>query len=106
MSDVTLTVITTLISTILSSSVVGAIVTHVIKKIEEKDSCKKYSKEADKLLLLDLLKRTAAQHKENGFISQQDFAIFEATHKCYKNCGGDGWADGVLSEMKALPKVL
>lgn len=106
MNEIATTLLTAIVTSIFSSGVVGAVVAHVIKKIEERDVDKKVAKEADKLLLLDLLNRTASKHKTRGFISQTDFEVFEASYKCYKACGGDGWADCVLSEIKALPKVL
>lgn len=105
MSELGVTLLLGVVSSVLSSTVVGSIVAFVLKKIDEKDQDKKTSKEADKLLLLDLLKRTAKDHMDNGYISQQDSEIFEATYKCYKACDGDGWADQVLKEVQALPKI-
>ena len=56
-----------------------------------------------KLLLLSSMKRDGQDALRAGSIKKEDYDAFAATYTAYKALGGDGWADKVFAQVKALP---
>ena len=58
------------------------------------------------LLLLSAMKQTGKAILADGTVSKSDYDSFCATYNAYKSLGGDGWADGIKSQVDALEKTI
>jgi hypothetical protein len=41
---------------------------------------------------------------DQGTVSREEYAIFNASYQAYKELGGDGWADGVKASVDTLKR--
>ena len=56
------------------------------------------------LLLLSDIRQNGKKLIEQGKVSREEYAIFNASYQAYKELGGDGWADGVKANVDCLKR--
>ena len=56
------------------------------------------------LLLLSDIRQNGKKLMEQGKVSREEYAIFNASYQAYKELGGDGWADGVKANVDCLKR--
>lgn len=88
-----------IILAIIGSGAFSALISAVISAIADR----RRSREVDQLLLLDALKHQAKDALDDGLISVRDLECIEVYYTQYKAYGGDGFADTLMSKVRALP---
>lgn len=56
------------------------------------------------LLLLSDVRAMGKKLIEQGSVTREEYAVFNASYQAYKELGGDGWADGVKSNVDMLKR--
>ena len=100
---------------ILGSGVVAALVTGLIqivlwvlnrraKKQDGESDFEKHIKNAMCVILYDRIKYLAKHHIGVGYITVEDLEDLTKMHNSYKDdLGGNGFLDGLMAQVKALP---
>lgn len=99
-------IVIAVISAILGSSVLTCILNFVFEMIKRKSGVKSASEKALCMTMLFILKETASEYMKKEEITVKELESFNATYQCYKELGGDGWADEVHELVNELKKVL
>lgn len=97
-----------LIVAVLGSGVITCILNFVFDLIKEKKRKKTKDEEnterALRMTMLYILKQSAEKYIADEEIGVKDLASFNETFNCYKDLGGDGWADEVHDLVNQLRK--
>lgn len=107
------TVVLPIILAILSSTAVNTIIVCITDSIKEKKRSKACDMEAQRadfdvlktanmFTMLYILKDSGKHYIEQGYISAKDREAFMEMHKCYKDLGGDGYADAIKAKVEEL----
>ena len=103
---------TTIIVAILTGGVGSGIISLVTSLLQRKWSKKDGQAQklnalvnAQKLMLLDLVKHRGVRYIENGEISFEDKEGIIDMHKAYKSLGGNGHLDVIMEEIEKLKVV-
>lgn len=91
---------TQIIIAIIGSGALSAIITNLFALIKD---AKRQSK-VNQILLLGEMERRIEKYRERGTISAEQLQIFISIGDLYKAEGGDGYADAMLSEVRAIPR--
>lgn len=99
-----------IIIAILSSTLLSTIISNLftiwkekVKKGKEDDEEKKRRQKIDRLLLLSALKIQARCMISEGYRTELTTRELEKYYGAYKGEGGDGFADDIYNQAKALP---
>ena len=95
---------TELIIAILSSGVLSTIIGCVFQIINNRKRKLNKLEEGICLLLLSDIRANGKKLIDHGTVSREEYAIFNASYQAYKELGGDGWADGVKSNVDMLKR--
>ena len=95
---------TELIIAILSSGVLSTIIGCVFQIINNRKRKLNKLEEGICLLLLSDIRANGKKLIDQGTVSREEYAIFNASYQAYKELGGDGWADGVKSNVDMLKR--
>lgn len=97
-----------LIVAVLGSGIITCILNFVFDIIKDKKRKRTSEEERiDKALcmtMLYILKQSAEVYIKKEEIGVKDLASFNETYRCYKDLGGDGWADEVHDLVNDLRK--
>ena len=58
--------------------------------------------EGMRLLLLSDVRAMGKKLIDQGSVTREEYAVFNASYDAYKELGGDGWADGVKHNVDNL----
>lgn len=95
---------TELIIAILSSGVLSTIIGCVFQIINNRKRKLNKLEEGICLLLLSDIRANGKKLMDQGTVSREEYAIFNASYQAYKELGGDGWADGVKASVDTLKR--
>ena len=99
-------IILTIALAILSSTVINTIVTFVLERIKDRKHHRNRYDEALRLILLAEIKKQGKFFIEQGEIEALDLQAFNEGYRCYKELGGDGYADTIHEKVNGLNKIL
>ena len=57
-----------------------------------------------RLLLLSDVRTMGKKLIDQGSVTREEYAVFNASYDAYKELGGDGWADGVKHNVDNLKR--
>ena len=57
-----------------------------------------------RLLLLSDVRAMGKKLIDQGSVTREEYAVFNASYDAYKELGGDGWADGVKHNVDNLKR--
>ena len=60
--------------------------------------------EGMRLLLLSDVRAMGKKLIDQGSVTREEYAVFNASYDAYKELGGDGWADGVKHNVDNLKR--
>lgn len=60
--------------------------------------------EGMRLLLLSDVRAMGKKLIDQGSVTREEYAVFNASYVAYKELGGDGWADGVKHNVDNLKR--
>ena len=89
---------------ILGSGVISTIISCVFQTMNNKKQKLGRFEEGMKLLLLSDVRANGKKLIEQGKVTREEYAIFNASYQAYKDLGGDGWADGVKAKVDILER--
>lgn len=89
---------------ILGSGVISTIISCVFQTMNNKKQKLGRFEEGMKLLLLSDVRANGKKLIEQGKVTREEYAIFNASYQAYKDLGGDGWADGVKTKVDLLER--
>lgn len=93
-----------LVIAVLSSGVISTLISCLFQYLNNrKQKLTKFEK-GIRLLLLSDIRESGKKLLDQGKITREEYAVFEAKYIAYKDLGGDGWADGVKSKVDALER--
>ena len=87
------------------SAVVVAVLQRHWQKQDRKDNRLDALVNAQKLTMIDLVKRSAKEHIKAGYISLEDKEHLIEQHKAYKALGGNGHLDTIMEVIDELKVV-
>lgn len=93
-----------IILAILGSGVLSTIISCVFQTINNRKRKLGKLEEGMRLLLLSDVRANGKKLTEQGKVTREEYAIFNASYQAYKELGGDGWADGVKSNVDMLQR--
>lgn len=91
---------------VLGSGVISTIISCVFQMRSDKKKKLDKFETGMSLLLLSAMKTQGKAILEEGTVTKGDFDSFVATYNAYKSLGGDGWADGIKSQVDKLEKTI
>ena len=89
---------------ILGSGVISTLISCIFQIINNKKQKLGRFEEGMKLLLLSDVRANGKKLIEQGKVTREEYAIFNASYQAYKDLGGDGWADGVKAKVDILER--
>lgn len=89
---------------ILGSGVISTLISCVFQTMNNKKQKLGRFEEGMKLLLLSDVRANGKKLIEQGKVTREEYAIFNASYQAYKDLGGDGWADGVKTKVDLLER--
>ena len=89
---------------ILGSGVISTLISCVFQAMNNKKQKLGRFEEGMKLLLLSDVRANGKKLIEQGKVTREEYAIFNASYQAYKDLGGDGWADGVKTKVDLLER--
>ena len=89
---------------ILGSGVISTIISCIFQTVNNKKQKLGRFEEGMKLLLLSDVRANGKKLIEQGKVTREEYAIFNASYQAYKDLGGDGWADGVKAKVDILER--
>ena len=95
---------TQLIIAVLSSGVLSTIIGCVFQIVSNRKKKLNKLEEGICLLLLSDIRANGKKLIDQGTVSREEYAIFNASYQAYKELGGDGWADGVKTSVDLLKR--
>lgn len=98
--------ITSIIVAILSSSLLSSLLAFVFEMIRARRDTKSNSAKADRLILLYVIKASGKAYLEANEVSAIELSAFNDTYKCYKDLGGDGYADTIHEKVNNLNVIV
>jgi len=94
----------TIILAILSSSTVSTVITAIFTRISEKNKHKDGLYIAERQTYYRRIKQDGKQFIERGFIYADELEDLIEDHRVYHDVlGGNGFLDGIMNQVKALP---
>ena len=93
-----------LILGILGSGVISTLISCIFQIVNNKKQKLGRFEEGMKLLLLSDVRANGKKLIEQGKVTREEYAIFNASYQAYKDLGGDGWADGVKAKVDILER--
>lgn len=93
-----------LILGILGSGVISTLISCIFQTVNNKKQKLGRFEEGMKLLLLSDVRANGKKLIEQGKVTREEYAIFNASYQAYKDLGGDGWADGVKAKVDILER--
>ena len=91
---------------ILSSGVISTLISAFFQMRSDKKKKLDKFETGMSLLLLSAMKTTGKDILAEKTVSKSDYDSFCATYNAYKSLGGDGWADGIKSQVDKLEKTI
>ena len=98
--------ITSIIVAILSSSLLSSLLAFVFEMVRSRRDTKSNSVKADRLILLYVIKASGKTYIDANKVSAIELSAFNETYKCYKDLGGDGYADTIHEKVNNLEVVI
>lgn len=89
---------------ILGSGVISTLISCMFQTVNNKKQKLGRFEEGMKLLLLSDVRANGKKLIEQGKVTREEYAIFNASYQAYKDLGGDGWADGVKAKVDILER--
>jgi hypothetical protein len=89
---------------ILGSGVISTLISCIFQTVNNKKQKLGRFEEGMKLLLLSDVRANGKKLIEQGKVTREEYAIFNASYQAYKDLGGDGWADGVKAKVDILER--
>ena len=89
---------------ILGSGVISTLISCIFQTVNNKKQNLGRFEEGMKLLLLSDVRANGKKLIEQGKVTREEYAIFNASYQAYKDLGGDGWADGVKAKVDILER--
>ena len=89
---------------ILGSGVISTLISCIFQIANNKKQKLGRFEEGMKLLLLSDVRANGKKLIEQGKVTREEYAIFNASYQAYKDLGGDGWADGVKAKVDILER--
>ena len=89
---------------ILGSGVISTLISCIFQTVNNKKQKLGRFEEGMKLLLLSDVRAHGKKLIEQGKVTREEYAIFNASYQAYKDLGGDGWADGVKAKVDILER--
>lgn len=89
---------------ILGSGVISTLISCIFQIVNNKKQKLGRFEEGMKLLLLSDVRANGKKLIEQGKVTREEYAIFNASYQAYKDLGGDGWADGVKAKVDILER--
>ena len=89
---------------ILGSGVISTLISCIFQIVNNKKQKLGRFEEGMKLLLLSDVRANCKKLIEQGKVTREEYAIFNASYQAYKDLGGDGWADGVKAKVDILER--
>lgn len=90
-----------IIIAIIGSGAFTAIITNLFALVKDA----KRQRKVNQILLLGEMERRIENYRKRGSISAEQLQIFIQIGDLYKAEGGDGYADAMLSEVRAIPRT-
>lgn len=95
-----------IIIAIIGSGALSALISGIFGLIKDKGKKKGGVAEGVQLLLYDRIKYLGKHHIANGQIDSDDLEDIVRMWECYHNdLNGNGYLDGIMSQVKALPII-
>ena len=95
---------TQIIIAVLSSGVLSTIIGCIFQIWNNRKKKLNKLEEGICLLLLSDIRQTGKKLIEQGKVTREEYAVFNASYQAYKELGGDGWADGVKASVDNLKR--
>ena len=95
---------TELIIGVLSSGVLSTLISCIFQLWNNRKKRLGKLEEGMRLLLLSDVRGMGKKLIEQGSVTREEYAVFNASYQAYKELGGDGWADGVKSNVDMLKR--
>lgn len=90
---------TQIIIAIIGSGALSTVISFVLQALKDR----KRSNRIDKFLLLHLIEETCRDAIADGRVCREDLQKLDEMYTMYKDIGGNGYADAIVSRVKALP---
>lgn len=92
---------TNIIIAIIGSGALTAVITGIFNTLSGHSRQKK----VNQILLLGEMERRIENYRRQGGITSEQLQIFVGIAELYHQEGGNGYADGILREAHAMPKL-
>lgn len=93
-----------LIIAVLSSGVLSTLISCIFQLWNNRKKKLGKLEEGMRLLLLSDVRAMGKKLIDQGSVTREEYAVFNASYDAYKELGGDGWADGVKSNVDMLKR--
>lgn len=91
---------------ILGSGVISTLISCLFQMHSDRKKKLDRFEEGMRLLLLSAMKMTGKGILKDGTVTKSDYDSFCAMYNAYKSLDGDGWADGIKSQVDNLEKTI
>lgn len=95
---------TELIIAVLSSGALSTLISCIFQLWNNRKKKLGKLEEGMRLLLLSDVRAMGKKLIDQGSVTREEYAVFNASYDAYKELGGDGWADGVKHNVDNLKR--
>ena len=89
---------------IISSGVLSTLISCIFQLWNNRKKKLGKLEEGMRLLLLSDVRAMGKKLIDQGSVTREEYAVFNASYDAYKELGGDGWADGVKHNVDNLKR--
>ena len=93
-----------IIIAIISSGVLSTLISCIFQLWNNRKKKLEKLEEGMRLLLLSDVRAMGKKLIDQGSVTREEYAVFNASYDAYKELGGDGWADGVKHNVDNLKR--